>query len=97
MQRLREYVTHTCPSMANWTTTDQYNAMVQQVQGTNELLYEAAQDANNSFSNLQVAFSNRLFDLDIAPSNLAVDCFHPNGATQGTIAQELWADQPWYK
>jgi lysophospholipase L1-like esterase len=95
-QELRK-ITETCASMANWATQDQYNALIQEIQGTNELLSEAADDANKSFSNLNVVFSNRLFDLTISPTDLAADCFHPNSNTQGRLSQELWNDQPWFK
>jgi lysophospholipase L1-like esterase len=95
--QLRNEITKTCLPMAQWSTADQYAALTQLIQATNELLSDAADDANKSFKNLNVVFSNRLFDETIAPTDLAVDCFHPNANTQARISQGLWNDQPWYK
>lgn len=94
--QLRQEVTKTCLPMAQWSTPDQYAALTQIIQATNEVLSGAADDANKSFKNLNVVFSNRLFDEVIAPSDLAVDCFHPNANTQTRISTGLWNDQPWY-
>ncbi len=86
-----------CKAMADWTTQAQYNALIQQIQGANELLAEAAADANKSFTNLDVVFSNRIFDFDFEGADLALDCFHPNAATQSRLSQILWTAQPWFQ
>jgi lysophospholipase L1-like esterase len=93
---MRNDVTHTCTSLVSWTTQAQYQNNIAYVQSVNEALMESALDAHSSFPNLNVAFSNSLFNETITPNGLAVDCFHPNTVSQARISQMAWQDQPWF-
>jgi hypothetical protein len=92
----RQTITRVCLPLTGWSQAAQYNDLIQYTQSINETLSQAATDANANFKNLDVHFSDALFDNPITRDNLAIDCFHPNANSQAKIAQVLWQDQPWF-
>jgi lysophospholipase L1-like esterase len=93
----RRSITRMCLPLTEWSKEAQYIDLIQYTQGVNETLSEAADDANTNFKNLDVQFSDALFDNPITRDNLAIDCFHPNATSQAKIAEDLWQAQPWFK
>jgi hypothetical protein len=67
------------------------------VNETNAALLAAAQDAGKAFPNLQIHTSSVVHDFQLYVQILGAECFHPNQIGQGMIADELWADLPWFK
>lgn len=92
----RDDFLRSCTPLLNWKTNEEYEKRVAIVEHTNEILQDAVVEANNSHSNLQVVFTNELFNTSIQPDFLAMDCFHPSREGQETISSTLWAQQPWY-
>ncbi len=93
---LRQKVTHTCLPLTSWSEEDQYLNDIQDMQAVNEVLSDASDEAQKTYPNLQIKFSNVLFDTTIVNSDLAIDCFHPNAPSQSQIARQLWKEQPWF-
>jgi lysophospholipase L1-like esterase len=93
----RTSITKVCLPLTEWNGQGQYQDRIQYTQSVNELLMSAAADANATFPNLEVRFTNRLFDQGLIRTELAIDCFHPTAASQSRMSQELWLEQPWFK
>ena len=93
---LREDVLNMCAPLFDWKTPEQYAARMRVVDEKNAVLQEVALEAHDRFPGLEVVFSDRFYSHDIDVRELAADCFHPGRTGQERLAQELWADQPWF-
>ncbi|MBK7948248.1 MAG: hypothetical protein IPK00_05805 [Deltaproteobacteria bacterium] len=57
----------------------------------NQLLEDKARAWNLSQDRIEILFTNRAFDVPIAPYFVSrLDCFHPNRAGQMKLAEEIW-------
>jgi hypothetical protein len=95
--RVRDKILRSCNSLILWETPEEYDRNMQVVEDRNRLLRQVAREADKKFQNLEIVFSNRLYNLEIPPEILAVDCFHPAKEAQRKISEELWPDQPWFR
>ncbi|MDR3607919.1 MAG: SGNH/GDSL hydrolase family protein [Oligoflexia bacterium] len=85
-----------CNSLLSWSTPIEYEADMQIVDDMNSILKESVEVANREFPNLNVVYTDRLYNTEIPLGDLAADCFHPNKVGQAGIADELWSQQPWF-
>jgi lysophospholipase L1-like esterase len=92
----QEQILRDCNPLLSWKSKDDYEKKVAIVEHTNEILEDSAHDASAAHSNLQVVFTNQLFETPIQSQLLAVDCFHPSREGQEKISATLWAQQPWF-
>ena len=67
------------------------------VKAKNEILEESTLEANQKFPNLDIVYSDRLFNAKIGVPDLAADCFHPNSKGQQKLSMNVWDDQPWFQ
>ncbi|MCM2279822.1 MAG: SGNH/GDSL hydrolase family protein [Oligoflexia bacterium] len=95
-EEVRREVFGSCKHLLNWKDPAEFEQRLEEVAAKNRLLEEAVQDAAARFSNLDLVFTNVLFEKSIPASWLAVDCFHPNQEGQSEISRLLWEAQPWY-
>jgi len=86
-----------CTPLLDWKSNEEYEKRVAVVEHVNQVLEDAAHEANARHPNLQVVFTNQLFHTAIGPELLAFDCFHPSREGQQTISSTLWAQQPWFQ
>jgi hypothetical protein len=57
----------------------------------NDLFARKADQHNTAQSNVEIIFTNVLYDAEIQPNYVSrLDCYHPNRAGQMKLAQELW-------
>ncbi|HCM39055.1 MAG: hypothetical protein A2Z97_04810 [Bdellovibrionales bacterium GWB1_52_6] len=85
-----------CPNLIGWRTVAQYHAAMDIVEERNRLLRSTAAEATAAFPNLEIVYSNHLYNLEIPSELLAIDCFHPSKRGQEAISREVWLDQPWF-
>jgi lysophospholipase L1-like esterase len=95
--KVRNKILKYCSSLTIWNTPAEYDARMKIVEDRNRLYQSVAREANTLYRNIQVVYSNRLYNLEIPPEILAADCFHPAKKGQIRISEETWLDQPWYK
>jgi lysophospholipase L1-like esterase len=95
-ETVRNKILRECDSLLSWTTPEEYSEKMQIVDDVNRTLRQVVEEANATFPNLQVIYSNRLYDLAIPVSVLAIDCFHPNPYGQSALSDQVWMDQPWF-
>lgn len=94
--QFRADIINSCGAMVDWKTDAEYHKDLQSIEARNSVIQEAAEEAGKEHPNLQVVYSNEMYDSPISYNLLAVDCFHPNTTGQALIADKLWAAQPWY-
>lgn len=85
-----------CQNILLWDTPDEYRARTALLAAKNQALRRAVDAAMAEHPNLDVAFSDRVFQEPLRRENLAADCFHPNRETQSRMGAELWKEQPWF-
>ncbi|OFZ17951.1 MAG: hypothetical protein A2X94_08640 [Bdellovibrionales bacterium GWB1_55_8] len=93
---VRDRLLGSCRKLLSWRTEEEYHQAMNIVEERNRLLRSTAIEANATFPNLEIVYSNHLFDLEIPPAMLAIDCFHPSKRGQEAISREVWLDQPWF-
>lgn len=93
-ESIREDIMGACPGLLNWKNQKEYLALVDAVLEKNKLLKDVGIEAMKLYPNLDIAYSDAVFNYNIVASDLAVDCFHPNHRAQATIAEILWKDLP---
>jgi lysophospholipase L1-like esterase len=85
-----------CKSMTQWKSEEERQHLVTLVNQVNDILRTETLEASRRFPQLQTFFSPTLAERKVDPTDLAMDCFHPNQSGQEKIAEELWAEQPWF-
>ena len=55
-----------------------------------------AEEMDQELENVEILYSNSLYETPIRQEYMAADCFHPNAEGQEEIARQLWQDQPWF-
>jgi lysophospholipase L1-like esterase len=93
----RDDFLQSCTPLLNWKSNEEYEKRVAVVEHVNQILEDIAHETNARHPNLQVVFTNQLFNTAIGPQLLALDCFHPSREGQQTISTTLWAEQPWFR
>jgi lysophospholipase L1-like esterase len=93
---IRKYVFRYCHTLPYWKNADEYQFNVDVVTEKNRVLQEIVDEVNSTYPNIQASYSSAIYDTDLVPEYLAIDCFHPNKVGQTTFAEKLWADQPWF-
>jgi lysophospholipase L1-like esterase len=82
-----------CRNVLKWETQEEYEQRREVVRKKNDILREVATKA---YSNLDVRYSNALFESRIEVTDLAIDCFHPNRTGQEKLSKLAWQAQPWF-
>lgn len=95
-ETVRNKILGFCNSLLLWNSPSEYDQDMKVVEDMNRVLRVSAEEANGKFRNLEVVYSDRLYDLSIPLGVLAADCFHPGRIGQQAIADQTWLDQPWF-
>lgn len=95
-ETVRNKILNFCNPLLLWNTPEEYGEKMQIVEDKNRLLRNFVQEANTRFPNIEMVYSNRLYNLAIPIQVLAADCFHPGKIAQSRISEEIWMDQPWF-
>jgi lysophospholipase L1-like esterase len=93
---IRSHIFTYCRTLPIWSTEEQYENNVAIVEDKNAVLQSVVDEVNHTYPNIQASFSLATYNWALTPELLAVDCFHPNKIGQSTLAELLWADQPWF-
>lgn len=93
---VRNKILDFCNPLLLWETADEYHQAMEIVEDRNRLLREVVAEVGHLYPNIEVIYSNRLYNLSIPVGILAADCFHPGRLGQEAIAAEIWLDQPWF-
>ena len=93
---VRDRILRYCNPLTVWSGEAEYLERLAVVESVNGVLRSAALEAGAIFPGLEVAYSDRLFQLEIPLGALAADCFHPGRWAQELIALQTWKDQPWF-
>lgn len=93
----RRYVFDSCARMVDWKTDAEYHDRLADIERRNGFIQQAVDDASRAHPNLQIVYTNEMYESPISYKLLAVDCFHPNIEGQELIATKLWAAQPWFR
>jgi hypothetical protein len=94
---VRDHLLRMCTPLTVWTGNDQYLERLAIVERVNASLRSTALELESAFPGLEVAYSDRLFQLEIPLGALAADCFHPGKWAQELISTQTWRDQPWFR
>ena len=94
---IRSQMLKFCDRLTHWSNDAEFQADLREVQNMNAALAKATTNANLNHKNLEVKFSEALFQKAMDFNVLASDCFHPNISGQSMISEILWNDQPWFK
>lgn len=86
-----------CPKFTKWTQADEYREKLKFIRTKNDIMKTAVDEARLEHKNLEIHFTNPLFDMEIGADILSADCFHPNAQGQELLSQILWFEQPWFK
>lgn len=92
----RNTVLKLCNDLLGWQTERGYYSKRVVVEEHNKMLAEFAQTAERDFPNLEIFFTDKLFELKITSADLAMDCFHPSLKGQQKISDVLWLEQPFF-
>lgn len=92
-----QHLTKFCPSLVDWEDPKQYWENLAVVIRKNAILEHIVRESRRKYPNLDVRWTDTLFNADIAVKHLAKDCFHPNALGQDAISEKLWEAQPWFK
>lgn len=95
-QTIQGKILHFCDPLLKWKTPEEYQEKIDLVESVNRMLRNLPAQAMQLFPKLDIVFSQQLYEFDIPADLLAIDCFHPNGSGQEQVAEQLWADQPWF-
>jgi lysophospholipase L1-like esterase len=93
---VRDEVLGTCHSLLDWKNDGEYFEKLGIVADKNAVIQSVTETAAQAFPNLQIHYTARLWNVEIKPEQLAIDCFHPGRLGQQVLADELWAEQPWF-
>lgn len=94
---LQRRILRACPILTEWKTEAEYRENMVSVARKNLAIRSAVQEAALRYPQLDVMYSDRMFEKPLKRSDLAIDCFHPNRYAHGIIASISWPDQPWFK
>lgn len=95
-ETVRNKILGFCDPLLLWESDEEYGRHMQTVEDRNRLLRIVAKEVNSIHPNLDVLYSNRLYNLAIPIGVLAADCFHPGRVGQNAISREIWKDQIWF-
>jgi hypothetical protein len=93
---VRDRILRYCRPLTVWSSLDEYHQRLSVVEHVNGILKNVALEISGEFPDLQVVYSDRLFQLEIPLGALAADCFHPGKWAQEQISERTWEDQPWF-
>jgi hypothetical protein len=96
-ETVRNEILHFCDPLLTWSSPQEYGQKMQIIEERNLLFRNLKKEWNASHPHLQLAYSNRLYQLPIPIELLAADCFHPGSTAQEAISRETWEDQPWFR
>lgn len=94
---VRDRILRYCRPLTVWNGLAEYYDRLAVVERVNGILKSVALEMSGEFPDLQVVYSNRLYQLEIPLGALAADCFHPGRWAQEQIAKRTWEDQPWFQ
>jgi lysophospholipase L1-like esterase len=94
---VRDRILRYCRPLTVWNGLSDYHDRLAVVEHVNGILKSVALEMSGEFPDLQVVYSDRLYQLEIPLGALAADCFHPGRWAQEQIAKRTWEDQPWYQ
>lgn len=86
-----------CRKQVLWKSLDEYRQNLKIIDSRNDLLRALAFNAARQYPSLSIHYSNTVFEYELTPDLLAIDCFHPNRKGQEKLSRLLWADQPWFR
>lgn len=90
---LRDGILHFCNGLTVWRGEGDYAERLARVAAVDQALRSALEDSPEA---VEVSYTSRLQSLEVAPGDLAVDCFHPSSRGQERIALATWQEQPWF-
>lgn len=93
---VRDKILKYCNSLTVWQTISEYWDRLRRVDRINQVLRDLVQEGPSDLAGLKIAYSNKLFEMNLSSQSLAVDCFHPGRRGQQEISVETWNDQPWF-
>jgi hypothetical protein len=93
---VRNKILSECNPLLTWKSETEYDEKMMIIENDNRLLRDTVAEVNKMFPNIEAVYSDRLYNLNIPRSILAVDCFHPNANGQQQLADQVWLDQPWF-
>lgn len=96
-EKLRNGIFDLCSPLVTWATEEEHQAKLAVVAAKNQAIFEAVMDARAMFPNLDVFYTDVIFDRRIQAAQLAIDCFHPSPQGQEDISLTLWKAQPWFR
>lgn len=94
---VRDRILRYCRPLTVWSGLEEYHQRLAVVERVNGILKNAALEVSGEFPDLQVVYSDRLYQLEIPLGALAADCFHPGKWAQEQISKRTWEDQPWFQ
>jgi len=94
---VRDRILRYCRPLTVWSGLGEYHDRLAVVERVNGILKSVALEMSGEFPDLQVVYSDRLYQLEIPLGALAADCFHPGKWAQEQIAKRTWEDQPWFQ
>lgn len=95
-KKARDQILKFCNPMTVWSTESEYRQRRAVVEGKNDLLRQVARDANERYPNLDIHYTDAVWNWELTPSVLAIDCFHPSQDGQSLLSSVLWGEQPWF-
>ncbi len=95
-ETVRNKILNECSGLLTWKTEAEYDQKMMIVENDNRMIRDIVTEVNKSFPHIETVYSDRLYNLNIPRSILAVDCFHPNADGQQQLADQVWLDQPWF-
>lgn len=93
---VRDRILKYCVPLTVWNGKREYLQRLEVVERINGILRGVAIQMSGEFKDLEVVYSDRLFQLEIPVGALAVDCFHPGKWAQEQVSLQTWKDQPWF-
>lgn len=93
---VRDVILRYCRPLTLWNGLQEYLQRIKVVETVNRILKSVALEVSSEFPDLQVIYSDRMFQMEIPLGALAVDCFHPGKWAQEQISKQSWKDQPWF-
>jgi lysophospholipase L1-like esterase len=93
---VRDKILKECNALLTWKSDKEYDQKMMIIENDNRVLRDTVAEVNKTFPKIEAVYSDRLYNLNIPRSIMAVDCFHPNADGQQRLADEVWLDQPWF-
>ena len=85
-----------CKNLGKWNTEAEFARERSVVIAYNDFLAALAAEITANYPKIDLVFTRALEKEDILPTDVAVDCFHPDVFAQERFSRVLWAEQPWF-